>query len=83
MDNYFKCKWIKFTKQDTDWLARKNHVQVCTSTYHITLLKPLPKLYALILYCQANVSIMTCEYSNLLFFLWLLIVKIDKYLLLL
>ena len=40
MDNYFKCKSIKFTKQDTDWLARKKHVQVCTSTYHITLLDP-------------------------------------------
>ena len=68
--------------KDIDWLGGCKHVHVGTSTYHITL--PDPKLYVIILCCYVNhVPIMTCNCNYLLLFVWLLIVKTDKHLLLL
>jgi len=50
----------------------------------LTTLYLTPKLYEIILYCLVNhVSIMACDCNYLLFFVWLLIVKTDKHLLLL
>ena len=37
--------------KDIDWPGICKRVHVCTSTYHISLLDPLPKLYVIILYC--------------------------------
>ena len=65
----------------TGWMK---HVHVCTSSYHITLLDPHTQMHKMILYCQVNhVPTMTCSGSYLLFFIWLLMLKTDKYLLLL
>ena len=32
MDNYFKCKCIKCTKQDTDWWSDKTTKSLCLTT---------------------------------------------------
>ena len=58
-------------------------MHACTSTHHITL-PDAPKLYIIILYFYvSHVPIMAYNYNYLLFFVWLLIVKTDKHLLLL
>ena len=65
--------------KEIDWLSRCKHVHVCASTYHITVLEP-PKFYV---YIVNHITIMACNCNYLLVFVWLLIVKTDKHLLLL
>ena len=54
-------------------------VHVCTSTYHTLLDPPIVYNYFILF---NYVSIMACNCNELLFFVWLLIVKTDKHLLL-
>ena len=65
-------------------LAEQMKTCVCTYFYLPLHSAWHPKLYAIILYCYVNhVPVMACNSNYLLLFVWLLIVKIDKHLLLL
>ena len=78
-----KCKWIHVpTKRQTGWVDE--NLCMYSHPYITTLVCLTPKLYVIIFYCQVNhVPIMACNYNYLLFFVWLLIVKTDKHVLLL
>ena len=88
MDNYLKCK-INYLKckclsslKDINWLSRWKHVHVCTSTYHIILLDPHIVCNFFILLGKSS-SHYGVQLQLAFIFVWLLIVKADKHLLLL
>ena len=68
-------------QKDIDWLADENMCMYALPLTTSLYLTPTP--YEIILYCSANhVFLMACNCNDLLFFVRLLIVKTDKYLLL-
>ena len=63
--NYLKCKCIKCTNQDIDWMSGNEHV--CTFTYHTLLDPPIVYNYFILF---NYVSIMACNCNELLFFVF-------------
>ena len=84
IDNYLKCKWIQCTNQktETDWVDENMCMYALPLTTSLCFTPPHPN--CMYLYCWVNhAPIMDWHFNYLLLFVWLLIVKTGKHLLLL